>query len=144
MRLHWIAIICVLGLGLNTGCLTSGDLSDSSGSSSDVISSPFESLSNSSGGGDSAYLGDVETLVVAYLETPAAPESFLRELSRVAHEHGSSDWEADGRTTRAIGAGLRRSDADLSQVEAFIARYLGDLPKAGEQVLEGYAAAPTA
>jgi hypothetical protein len=138
MRLQGIS---VFGLAL---CLSACASSGSLGSSSDIISSPFESLSKSSGGGDSAYLADVETLVLAYLDTPAAPSSFMRDLAQVAQQHGVSDWEADAGTTHGIGIGLRAGAATQVQVDAFIARYLTGLPDAADHVRKGYAAAPTA
>ena len=141
-RLRLWAVVSVCS-ALTTGCL-SPDLSDSSGSISDVVSSPFESLSSSSGGESSAYLGDVEALVLAYLETPAASEHFARDLARVAGDHGITDWEGDARTAPALGAGLRRGGLDRGGVERFIERYLARFPGLAPQVRRGWEAAPAA
>lgn len=116
-----------------TGCQM---LSDSSASSVSV-----SSLSASLGSSSAAMTGygaNVTSMTVAYVESGATGNHFLRDLGRVAHEHGISDWEAEPDTYLAIGIGLRRGGLDEAGVHAFGHRFFGDDPRASELLLQGY------
>jgi hypothetical protein len=125
---------------LATGCITSGDLSNSSKWSSKASSSPFTSSSKSSGGDeeDAAYRRDVTSLTFAYLEAGEAGGDLLRDLTRVAEQHGITDWEASPVTFVAIGAGLRQGGIDAGSVDAFAQRHFGGNPEILGLLLEGY------
>jgi hypothetical protein len=134
------------GLWVAVGCASSASdsLSESSGSISDSISSPFESSSDSSGGDDARYRGDVEDYTVAALDGAGAFDAadFARGLARIAASHGLSDWAALDATYRAVGAGLARSGLDRDAAAEVARAWLGGDARAEGLVLEGWRAAP--
>ena len=125
---------------LATGCITSGDLSNSSKWSSKSSSSPFRSSSKSSRDDEEeeAYRNDVTSVTLAYLGAGEAGGNLLRDLSRVAEQHGITDWEASPVTFVAIGAGLRQGGIDAGSVDAFAQRHFGGNSEILGQILEGY------
>ena len=138
IRLLGLAVSATL---LFTGCITSGDLSNSSKWSSNSSSSPFRSSSRSSGGEDeeeSSYRQDVTSVTLAYLEAGRAGGDLLRDLSRVAEQHGITDWEGRPSTFVAIGVGLRRGGVDPADVSAFSERLFGPDVGVLGHILEGY------
>ena len=102
---------CTLALGvlLASALTLSGcSFSESSGSISNSVSSPFKSSSRSSGGDEdkkkdkqseeTTYQNDVRDYTVAYLGSAgsaasAGTESFFQGLGRVAARHGVTNWE---------------------------------------------------
>jgi hypothetical protein len=111
-----LSMILVLALAGMTGC----SFSDSSGSISDSISSPFKSSSNSSSGDDdddkapepeapaetASYEADVSQLAVTYAKTGGDIGAFRSAVSQLAKARGLSNWEADPTTNEAIGRGV--------------------------------------
>ncbi len=124
-----IAMLC-LGLAGVAGC-------SSFESSSDVISSPFKSSSDSSGGG-TAYREDVRALTLAYLDSAQDAEGFLRGLSQVADEHGVVDWEGIPATFLAFGNALRGEGVPLSEAEAHGRTLFGQDGLAEQWIREAY------
>ena len=114
--------------------------SDSSQSISNSVSSPFESSSKSSDGdgAPTAYLRDVEALSFAFAGAGAEPEGLLRELGRVALEHGISDWESVPATYLAIGAGLRRAGLDAEGARRLADALFGAGTPEVRSVLQGW------
>ena len=126
-----LLFLCLAAAG--TGCQM---LSDSSASSVSV-SSISASLGSSSAA-MTGYGANVTSMTVAFVESGATGNHFLRDLGRVAHEHGISDWEAEPDTYLAIGIGLRRGGLDEAGAHAFGHRFFGDDPRASELLLQGY------
>jgi len=137
-RLVSAAAIALAALAL--GCES---FSDSSKSISNSVSSPFKSSSDSSDDDEpapSAYLRDVEALSHAFAGTGGEPHGLLRELGRVALEHGISDWETLPATYLAIGAGLRRAGLDSEGARRLAGELFGAGTPAAESVVQGFQA----
>lgn len=106
-----------------SGCSISdsvGSISDSSGS----IANSSESISDSSKSSskddekakaqseDSRYESEIKDYTVTYVRansTPVDANRFMKGLSDIASDSGIIDWEANPKTYRAIGKGLRKS-----------------------------------
>ncbi len=124
-----IAMLC-LGLASIAGC-------GSFESSSDIVTSPFKSSSDSSGGG-TAYRQDVRALTLAYLDSSEDAEGFLRGLSQVADEHGIVDWEGIPATFLAFGHALRSEGVPLSAAQAHGRTLFGVNGPAEDWIREAY------
>lgn len=103
-----LTLVFTAYLALAMGC----SFSASSESSSDIISSPFESSSASSGGDvEAAYREETEGYTVAYLETGATDAgNFQKGMSAIAAGQGISDWEAHESTWTSVGRALASAD----------------------------------
>jgi len=119
--------------------------SDSIAGSSRSIAGSFQAISESSGSGGKktltenkeSYVRDVREFTAAFTRTPGSSEDFLRGVSRIAEDHGISDWEADASTPFAIGEGLRAARWTEAQMSEFLDEVGRDKP-AAELALEGY------
>lgn len=100
-------------------------------------SASLESSSDLWANADDAYARDIAALTGAAVDTGSSDTGFLRDVGRVASEHGVSDWEAHRVTYVAIGAGLRMSGLDEDEARAFAERVFAD-PTARSQLLEVY------
>jgi hypothetical protein len=86
--------------------------SKSSAASSRSSSSPFRwSSDSSSPAGDtpSAYQRDVTDYTAKFAASDGDVQSFQRDLSAIAEDHGVTDWEQDDATYLAIGSGLAKA-----------------------------------
>lgn len=97
------------------GC---GSLSESSESSSAIISSPITSLSRSSSP-EIDYREDVRDFTAAHIQAGGNVENLRRGLGEVAAKHGISDWETNESTFRGIGQGLAKAGYSQVQADAF-------------------------
>jgi hypothetical protein len=126
----------------SAGCALSRSSSESSSAISGSalsISVSLSSSASSSGAADNAYAQDVTAATVAFVESgPVSREPFLREVGRIAEDHGITDWQQRDGTYRAIGAGLRLGDVDESSTRAFAARIFREEERAGAEILAGY------
>jgi hypothetical protein len=97
-----------------------GSISDSSGSiakSSESISDSSKSSSKDDEkakkqGEDNRYENDIKDYTVTYVRANATPvdaDRFMKGLSEVASDNGIVDWEANPKTYRSIGKGLRKA-----------------------------------
>jgi hypothetical protein len=110
-----LIVPCGLSLALLAGC---GSFSESSKSSSQIVSSPITSLSASSSP-ENAYREDVRGYVAAYYKSSGDPKQLRRRIGELAAKHGISDWESDENTFRGIGQGLADAGAKQVEVDAF-------------------------
>ena len=105
--------------------------SDSSSGSSKGSSRASGSDVDDKGGSSSSYREDIRVTTVAAVENGEPTDEFVRDVGRVAEQHGIADWEAAPDTFVAIGKGLREAGASEAEVDAFLkAMGYGD----GEQV----------
>lgn len=133
--------LCVLGM---VGLLAGGcAISESIGSISDSVSSPFEwssaSLSSSSGE-DSAYRQDVSELTVAYATHGGDLDAFRHGVGELALERGITSWETDPLTCASIGYGVARADYDRGAATDFGEALFGRNRDALTAYESGYAA----
>jgi len=134
-----------------SGC----SFSESSGSISDSVSSPFKSSSNSSGGGEKkekkekqseedSYQNDVRDYTVAYLGSAgsaasAGTETFFQGLGRVAARHGITNWQQDQLTYVGIGRGLAKADVGSAEATAYAQTFSGGDPVHAGGIEAGFA-----
>jgi len=110
------AALCLLaGCGVFKSSTTQASVessSKSSAASSRSSSSPFRwSSDSSSPAGDtaSAYQRDVTDYTAKFAASDGDVQSFQRDLSAIAEDHGVTDWEQDDATYLAIGSGLAKA-----------------------------------
>lgn len=146
-------------LALVTGCASISDsvtspsrwvadsseaIADSSGASADSSNNSSQSSSGSSSddesSDESAYQEDVRVATRTLAAAGEIGAQLPRELSRIALDHGISDWESHAGTWIAVGAGLR--EAGLSQAEAqdALVRVGRVTPRERDLMAEGYRA----
>ncbi len=134
--------IAVVFAALGVVAMTSGCalLYDVSRSLSKSISTPFRSLSQSSqdlfGTTYARYGEDVRVWSTTAATRAELEPGFVRELGRIAEQHGISHWEAQPVSFRALGVGLREAGLSEGEVEQFLAR----VGRSDDRVtvLEGY------
>lgn len=143
-----------LGLGfafLLSSCSISdsvGSISDSSGSFAKSSESISDSSTSSSKDSEKAkksdtklYEREVEDFTVTYLRTNSMDsdqEAFVKGISDVASQNGIVDWEANPKTYRAIGKGLRKARVSGTEYESFKIKISeGDKGKM-QDIQEGY------
>ena len=114
-------LVFASALGTTTGCSISTSLE----TISDSISSPFESMSGSSGGESSAYREDVSDYTVAYVHSGGALDAYRLGLTALANDRGISNWEEDAFTCGSIGLGLQRANYDEAELQAFASNLFG-------------------
>jgi len=121
------------------GCVT---LSRSSLSSAS-LGSAMSSLNSSSAMWNGAFLPfqeDIRSLTMAAVEAGAGGEELLRQVGRVAEQHGITDWEAEPLAYRAMGEGLSMSGLDASEARAFAREIAGADAAVFRALVEGYEA----
>ncbi len=135
MMLHRLLPLAFIWLAVYAlGC----SFSDSSESISKSISSPFASSSDSSGGSDQAYRGDVRDYTAAYVKSGGDFDGFETQIAKLAAKHGITDWELDTNTFIGIGEGLKKAGASPTELAAWKTNLAGsDLGKANA-IQQGY------
>ena len=132
---HWIkcGVPVMLLLTTAVGC----SFSDSSGSISKSISSPFQSSSASSPSAE-AYQSDVADYTHAYIISGGQFDTFWKGIANVAERHGVTNYEADDATYVGIGQGLAKSKFTQVQVETFGQNVSGGDKKKMHLIQQGY------
>jgi hypothetical protein len=114
---------------------SSGSVSDSSGSSSKT-----DKKDDKEANGE-RYENEVQDFTVTYMRTNAdhvEQRSFMKGISDVASQNGIVDWEANPKTYRAIGKGLRKARVSGAQYDMYKKQFAnGDSGKM-EDIQEGY------
>ncbi|WP_411726525.1 putative lipoprotein [Methyloglobulus sp.] len=134
-------------LGVSTVLALSGcSISDSVGSISDSVSGFSTSPSKSSEKdtkktGDNQYENEVQDFTVTYMRTNSSlanQNAFMKGISDVASQNSIVDWEANPKTYRAIGKGLRKARVSGAQYDNYKKQLSnGDSGKM-EDIQEGY------
>ena len=121
---------------MTTGC----SFVASSKSSSDIISSPFKSSSNSSKGEDEVYEEQAADYSRAVIEVGGAePEAFQRGLSDIAAKLGISDWASHPATWIGVGRGLGQAQLSDGEMTAYASSWTGGESAMMDLVVQGYA-----
>ncbi len=121
-----------------SGCSVSHSISSSSDSSS--------SISRSSSGLEISdqnrkdYIKDLETYTEAIGQSHVSGDDFMRGLSRIARNHGISDWESYRYTYVGVGRGLKAAGIDKGKIGdlPYLEPLLSGHPKRIEYIKEGY------
>ncbi len=140
---YYVSLACAFLL--QTGCSISYSLEKSSDSVSASLDS-ITSISTSSSGGEkekinttgSLYVEDIAAITVLYVSRDQNTDEYQRQVTKIAANHGVSDWEQEKNTFLGMGKGLRRagvSEEDISNLSYF--RSMSDDANFSE-VLKGY------
>lgn len=140
----YLGFLCSLYL-LQTGCSISYSLEKSSDSVSASLDS-FTSISTSSSGEEEAkvsatatlYEEDVAAATVLYVSSDKNNDTYRRQITSIAENHGISDWEQESSTFFGMGKGLRRAGVAESSIPSLsYFRSIADSPNYS-LVLRGY------
>jgi hypothetical protein len=145
------AVLGVSAVFSLSGCSISdsvGSISDSSGS----IAKSSESISNSSTSSnksgekdkkidDNRYENEIQDFTVTYMRTNSShanQHAFMKGISDVASQNGIVDWEANPKTYRGIGKGLKKAKISGIQYDSYKKKFSnGDNGKM-DDIQEGY------
>ena len=111
---------------------------DSSQSISKSISSPFESSSKSSSPEDELANG-IRDFTYAHVRSGGSAADLKARVGELAEKGGVSDWENSSRVWEAVGAGIRKSGYNETELSA----YVGNLAPSSDQykwIQQGYKA----
>ncbi len=108
------AVVVIISLN---GC----SFSNSSESSSKIVSSPFKSISGSSSAeGSTKYDNEVRDYTNAYVRSSTSDYAgFKSGLGDIAARHGVTNWEVQPATYVAIGRGLKKAKIKGIEYETF-------------------------
>lgn len=156
VTLGYTRTLCFVVLGISTALALNGcSISDSSGSISDSSGSfakSSESISDSSttdkndsktsvDSKGSRYENEIKDFTVTYLRTNSSytnQNSFMKGISDVASQNGIVDWEANPKTYRGIGKGLKKAKISGAQYQVYKKKFTdGDSDKM-DDIQEGY------
>jgi hypothetical protein len=140
----YIALLFGFVMG-QTGCSISYSLEKSSDSVSASLDSITSISTSSSGGGEekvnetgTVYEEDVAAVTVLYVSREKTTDDYQRQVTKIAKNHGISDWEQEETTFLGMGKGLRRAGvAEDSIANLPYFRSIADTPHYS-QVIEGY------
>jgi hypothetical protein len=148
--------LCFVVLGVSTVFALNGcSISDSAGSISDSggsIAKSSESISNSSTSSkndansstdskDSRYENEVKDFTVTYLRTNSShtdQNSFMEGISDIASQNGIVDWEANPKTYRGIGKGLKKAKVSGTQYQIYKKKFADNDRSKMADIQEGY------
>jgi hypothetical protein len=148
----YLAVLGVSALLVLGGCSISdsvGSISDSSGSLAKSSGSISDSSTSSSKSGekdtkktdDNRYENEIKDFTVTYFRTNAShadQHAFMKGISDVASQNGIVDWEANPKTYRSIGKGLKKAKISSAQYEIYKKQFTnGDTGKM-DDIQEGY------
>jgi hypothetical protein len=131
---RFIVPFALVALAASTaGC----SFSESSKSSSDIISSPFKSSSDSLGGSGSSYGNQVKEFTGSYVKSGGDLTKLQQEVGKIAAKSGISDWENTQATWVGIGQGLKAAGTTPAQLQGYLAT-LGLTPQQTQWLQTGY------
>lgn len=129
--LYFVALVVSVALSMG-GCSIStsaGSISESGGS----IANSSESISDSSASSsktdekeektdEKRYESEVQDFTVTYIRTNSGLEDqngFMKGISDVASQYGIVDWEANPKTYRGIGKGMKKANVSGIQYDSY-------------------------
>lgn len=87
---------------------------------------------------DSPFHDDVTVIAAAAAESGADSAALLRNVSRIAADHGVADWEANSSAYYAIGRGLREGGASEASAQKIALEIAGTRSDVLNTLLGGY------
>jgi len=129
-----VLIIAVYAAGCSFSASSKGS-SNSSGSISDIVSSPFKSSSGSSPEG--GYQDEVKDFTASYLKSGGDASKLEQEVGKIAEKRGISDWENDEATYVGIGKGLHKAGLNQAELDGY-KRSLANNAQQAEWIQDGY------
>ena len=128
---------------LVAGCSVSASSWSVSKSVRSSSHSSDSSSSSSPGAAEEAYREDVSDYTSAFVKSAATSDlaGFRADLSRLAREHGITNWEENPSTYTAIGDGLGRAGVSGGGLRAYQTNLSGGDPAKAALIQKGYDAA---
>lgn len=112
---HLVVPCMIIALAASVaGC----SFSASSESSSDIVSSPFTSSSDSSSP-ENAYREEVKDFTSSYVKSGGDMASLDEQIGKIAEKRGISDWESNESTYVGIGKGLHAAGLNQAQFDGY-------------------------
>jgi hypothetical protein len=133
MRTFVVPFMVVALAAASAGC----SFSESSKSSSDIISSPFTSSSDSLKGSSSSYGDQVREFTGSYVKSGGDMAKLQQEIGKIAAKSGISDWENTQATYVGMGQGLKAAGITQAQLEGYLAT-LGLTPQQTQWLQSGF------
>lgn len=136
-----LAVAPSLAAAVLTGCSISHSSESSSESSKlpfELASSPFASSSDSSASDQEKFEGDVADYTAEFVTSSAGTiDSFRNQLTKIAQDHGITNWESSPSTYMAIGRGLKKANLGSPQISAFTESLSGNDPMKKQAIIDG-------
>lgn len=129
-----VAPFMVMVLAASTGGCS---FSESSKSSSNIVSSPFTSSSESSSP-ENAYREQVQDFTGSYVKSGGDMSKLEQEIGKIAEQRGISDWESNQSTYIGIGKGLKAAGINQAQFDGYKAT-LSHSEQQTQWLQDGYA-----
>lgn len=114
MRKLFVPVMVLAFAASVAGC----SFSASSKSSSDIVSSPFTSSSDSSSP-ENAYREEVADFTGSYLKSGGDMTKLDQQIGAIAEKRGISDWENNQATYIGIGKGMRAAGLSEAQFNGY-------------------------
>lgn len=133
MRSFIVPFMIVALVASTAGC----SFSESSKSSSEVISSPFTSSSGSSADPATAYGNEVAEFTGSFVKSGGDLAQLRPQVGKIAQKRGISDWESNKATYVSLGKGLRTAGFTQAQFDGYKAT-LGLTSEQAQWMQEGF------
>jgi len=120
---------------------SSGSISNSSGSISDSSTSSGNGEKGSAQAENNRYENEIQDFTVTYLRTNSSvtdQNSFMKGISDVASQNGIVDWEANPKTYRGIGKGLKKAKISSIQYDMYKKKFTNNDAGKMDSLQEGY------
>lgn len=126
-------------LGLLAGCSISASSWSLSKSVRSSSRSSDSSSSSSPGAAERAYRDDASDYTQAYVKSSGGDlQRFRAGLSRLAEEHGITNWEENPSTYKAIGEGLGKARVSDASLMAYNENFSGGDASKAQLIQQGY------
>ena len=139
--LSTLPVLLILAASSLTACSFSKSSESSSASSKsifDIASSPFTSSSDSSATEQEKYERDIADYTAEFVTSSTGNlDNFREHMSKLAQDHGITNWESDHKTYVAIGQGLKKAKLGKPQISAFTESLSGNDPMKKQLIEEG-------
>ncbi len=156
VAINYTKTLCLVVIGVSIAlALSACSISDSVGSISDSagsIAKSSESISDSSTSSkddsksstyseDNQYENEVKDFTVTYLRTNSSradQNGFMEGISDIASQNGIVDWEANPKTYRGIGKGLKKAKVSGAQYQTYKKKFADNDRSKMDDIQEGY------
>jgi len=141
-RMHsTLPLLLILATSSLTACSFSYSSEGSSASSESIFkiaSSPFTSSSDSSATEQEKYENEVADYTAEFVTSSSGDlDSFRKQMTKLAEDHGITNWESDLTTYKSIGRGLKKAHLGDPQISAFAESFSENDPMKKQAIEEG-------
>lgn len=138
---HTLPLLLILATSTLTACsfsYSSEGSSESSKSIFSIASSPFTSSSDSSATEQEKYENEVRDYTAEFVTSSSGDlDSFRKQMTKLAEDHGITNWESDHTTYVGIGRGLKKANLGKPHISAFTESLSENDPMKKQAIEEG-------